>query len=64
MMGAFAGVAMWRFDASFVGCAALLTGTLVCALWLTRIGGRKPSGRIYSTGGAMVASVGRWSRCS
>jgi hypothetical protein len=29
MMGAFAAIAMWRFDASFIGCAALLTGAIV-----------------------------------
>jgi hypothetical protein len=37
MMGAFAAIAMWRFDASFIGCATLLTAALVAGLWLLRI---------------------------
>lgn len=47
-MGAFAAIAMWRFDASFVGCATLLTGALVFGLWLTRLGGFKIYGQFYS----------------
>jgi hypothetical protein len=47
MMGAFAAIAMWRFDASFIGCAALLTGALVFGLSLLRISTVKPRGRIY-----------------
>ena len=55
MMGAFAAVAMWRFDASFVGCAALLTGVLVCGLWLTRTARFKPFSRFYLASGAHIA---------
>ncbi len=47
MMGAFAAIAMWRFDASFIGCAALLTGGMVVSLRLLRISRIKPSGRFY-----------------
>lgn len=47
MMGAFAAIAMWRFDASFVGCAALLTGGLVLGLWLVRVIRFKPAPRLY-----------------
>ena len=47
MMGAFAGIAMWRFDASFIGSAALLTGALVCATWIVRTSHFKPYGRFY-----------------
>lgn len=36
-MGAFAAIAMWRFDASFVGCAFLLTAALTFALACARI---------------------------
>lgn len=45
MMGAFAAIAMWRFDASFIGCATLLTAALVFGLWLLRISTVKPVGR-------------------
>ena len=55
MMGAFAAVAMWRFDASFVGCATLLTGVLVCGLWLTRTASFKPFGRFYLASDARIA---------
>lgn len=47
IMGAFAAIAMWRFDASFIGCAALLTGGMVVSLRLLRISRIKPSGRFY-----------------
>jgi len=47
MMGAFAAIAMWRFDASFVGCAALLTGGLVLGLWLVRASRLTPARRLY-----------------
>jgi hypothetical protein len=57
MMGAFAAIAMWRFDASFVGCAALLTGALVLCLWLVRISRFKPIGRFYFLTTAGVASA-------
>jgi hypothetical protein len=56
MMGAFAAIAMWRFDASFVGCAALLTGALVFCLWLVRISRFKPLGRFYFLTTARFAS--------
>jgi hypothetical protein len=56
-MGAFAAIAMWRFDASFVGCAALLTGALVVGLWLVRISAFRPFGRFYFGTGAAVASL-------
>jgi hypothetical protein len=58
MMGAFAAIALWRFDASFVGCAALLTGALVFCLWLVRISRFKPIGRFYFLTTAGVASIG------
>lgn len=57
MIGAFAAIAMWRFDASFVGCAALLTGGLVFCLWLMRTSAFKPIGRFYFATSAAVASV-------
>jgi hypothetical protein len=56
-MGAFAAIAMWRFDASFVGCAALVTGALVAGLWLVRISAFKPLGRFYFATSAVVASL-------
>jgi hypothetical protein len=46
-MGAFAAIAMWRFDASFVGCAALVTGAMVCALRLLRLTRFKPVRPFY-----------------
>ena len=46
-MGAFAAIAMWRFDASFAGCAALLTGALVFGLWLVRASRFRRLGRFY-----------------
>lgn len=58
MMGAFAAIAMWRFDASFVGCAALLTGALVFVLWLTRISRIKTFGRFYFASAAGLVSAG------
>ncbi|MBB4858113.1 hypothetical protein HNO88_001427 [Novosphingobium chloroacetimidivorans] len=57
-MGAFAAIAMWRFDASFVGCAALLTGALVCALWLIRVSRLKSVGHFYFLSAASVVSAG------
>jgi hypothetical protein len=64
MMGAFAGVAMWRFDASFVGCAALLTGALVFGLRLVRVSQFRPVGRLYVLTSAGAASLvflaGQW----
>lgn len=57
MMGAFAAIAMWRFDASFVGCAALVTGALVFGLWLLRISTVRPVGRFYFVSSAGVACL-------
>lgn len=57
MMGAFAAIAMWRFDASFIGCAALLTAALVFGLWLVRISAPEPLGRFTLLSGAGLASV-------
>ncbi|VWX53048.1 hypothetical protein [Novosphingobium sp. 9U] len=58
MMGAFAAIAMWRFDASFVGCAALLTGGPVCGLWLVRISRFKSAGQFYFIAAAGLVSIG------
>jgi hypothetical protein len=58
MMGAFAGLAMWRFDASFIGCAALLTGLLVLILWLIRLCSFKPVQQVYFVTWASMVSVG------
>jgi hypothetical protein len=47
IIGAFAAIAMWRFDASFVGCAALVTGAVVGGLWLLRISTARRTGPFY-----------------
>ena len=59
MMGAFAAIAMWRFDASFVGCAALVTGGLVFGLWLVRISVARRVGPFYfvTSAGAVVVAL-------
>ncbi len=57
MMGAFAAIAMWRFDASFIGCAALLTAALVFGLWLVRISAPEPLGRFTLLSSAGLASL-------
>lgn len=56
MMGAFAAIAMWRFDASFVGCAALLTAGLVFCLWVARISRFRPIDRFYFLDSTRAAS--------
>lgn len=58
MMGAFAAIAMWRFDASFIGCAALLTGALVFALWLLRLSRSQVAGPVVLVSGAGLTSLG------
>lgn len=57
MMGAFAAIAMWRFDASFIGCAALLTVALVFGLWIVRISRFRSAGRFYFASSTAVASL-------
>lgn len=57
MMGAFAAIAMWRFDASFVGCASLLTGLLAFGLWVVRVSRFKLYGPFYFLATASVASM-------
>jgi hypothetical protein len=59
MMGAFAAIAMWRFDASFVGCAALVTGGLVFGLWLLRAGTARRVGPFYfiTSAGAVALAL-------
>jgi hypothetical protein len=59
MMGAFAAIAMWRFDASFIGCAALVTGGVVFGLWMLRIGTFKPVGPFYfiTSAGAVALAL-------
>ncbi|MET1755148.1 hypothetical protein ABVV53_06735 [Novosphingobium sp. RD2P27] len=47
MIGAFAGIAMWRFDASFIGCSALLTAGIVFGLRLLRLSRPKPVRQLY-----------------